>query len=324
MPTTTSGGRLSVLDDERINGLDFFGRGLGASISGSWATRTGTLVNSSSEIENYNWLGATPQLQKWEGEALAKQLNDYSYTLTNEEYESTLGFRKADIRRDKVGQIRSRLMDQGMKLGDHWNKLAATLLLNGEATTNGAAYDGQAFFDTDHDESGSNQTNDLTATEVPSANVSTTTAPTATEAAGIIFETIGHAMTLTDDQGDPINSTSRNWVVVVGTSRLWAGYSQAVGLESLTSGATNPVMGLRSEGFSVSVILEPRLSASTTKAYFLNTDGMVKPLLLQEEVPIDIQEDDPGPRSKDIYTIASATRAAGYGLWQKAMLVTHS
>lgn len=324
MAATPSGGVYRVLDDERINARSDFFQGLGTSISGAWATRVGTIIDSDSETENYNWLGAVPQMQEWLGEAQAKQLKDYSYTLTNQEYEATLQIRKSDIRRDKTGQIRTRVNGLGAKAGDHWNKLAADLLANGEATTNGAAYDGQAFFDTDHAESGSNQTNDLTATEVPSANVSTATAPTATEAAGVIFETVAHAMTLVDDQGDPINNNARNWVFVVGTSQLWSGFSQAVGLESLTSGATNPVNGLRSEGFNVSVILEPRLSAKTTKVYALNTDSPIGPLVLQDEVPVDVDEEDPGMTKKHINVMASATRAAGYALWQKAMLVTLS
>lgn len=322
MATTPSGGLYRVLDDERINARADFFQGLGQSISGSWAARVGTMIASDSETENYDWLGTTPQLQQWDGEAVAKQLKTYSYTLTNQEFEATLGIRKSDIRRDKTGQIRRRIGDLGVKAGDHWNKLAATVLGDGESTT---CYDGQFFFDTDHAESGSNQTNDLTATEVPSANAASTTVLTATEAAGIIFESVAHMMTLKDDQGDPINGNARNWVFVVGTAGLWKGLSQAIGLDSLTSGATNPVRGLQSEGFNVSAILEPRLSAKTTKVYALNVDaGNVGPLILQDEVGVTVEEEDPGITSKNINVMASATRNVGYGLWQKAAVITIS
>lgn len=324
---TPSGGVYSVLDDERINGRADFFTGLGMGIDGSWAPQVGSLIPSNSETENYNWLGTVPQLQAWEGEAMGKELAQYSYTLTNVPYEATLRINKDDLRRDKTGQIRTRMTNLGFRAGTHWESLVSTLILNGEATTNGAAYDSQAFFDTDHAESGSNQTNDLTATEVPSANVTTAAAPTSSEMANVIVEAISHMQGLKDDQGEPVNGNANNWVIMGGTAALASAIHKAIGSELLDSGNSNPLMAFtRDTNVRVQGIHNPRLSANTTKVYLFNTDstGDIGPFILQDEVGVGVVEDDPGPRSKNLYVMASATRAAGYGLWQKAALVTLS
>jgi hypothetical protein len=65
--------------------------------------------------------------------------------------------------------------------------------------------------------------------------VTTTTAPTATEWANTLLQTIGYMYGYVDDQGDPINGDARNFVVMVGTASLYAGLVQAIGLNSLAS-----------------------------------------------------------------------------------------
>lgn len=326
MASTTMSGIYSVLDDERINARADFFTGLGQGVDGSWASLVGTVIPSMSETENYNWLGTVPQLRAWTGEALGKELPNYSHTITNVDYESTLRIQKGDIRRDKTGQIRQRVADLGRRAGTHWESLVSTLINNGQATTgSGAAYDSQAFFDTDHnDNAQGNQTNDLTSTEVPSANVGTATAPTAAEMANIIAETIAYMYGFTDDQGEPALGGMKNFVVMGGSAAVNGAVVQAIGSSLLSSGSTNPLSAFSGGmGVSIQPVFNSRIS-DTNGVYVFATDGDIGPFILQEEVPLSVAEDDPGPRSKDFYVIASATRAAGYGLWQRAALVTMS
>lgn len=322
-------GVYSVLDDERINGRADFFAGLGMGIDGSWATNIGTLIPSNSETENYNWLGTVPQLSVWEGEALLQELPNYSATLTNDEYISALGINKNDIRRDKTGQIRQRMSWLGRRAATHWEKLVSDLIIASETAAgtdiSGKAFDGQAFFDTDHSYTGSNfttnQSNDLSGGVW---DVATAASPTPDEAADCVLDMVGNFYALKDDQGEPINGDASNFLIMVGTVPLYSAFKSAVGLQNLTSGASNPVTGLTSSGITIDVRLNPRLSAKTTKVYGFRTDGDIKPFILQDEVGLTVEEEDPGILSKEVRVAAKATRAAGFGLWQGAMLGTLS
>lgn len=302
-----------------------FFTGLGVGIDGSWGAQVSYLnPDSTREIESYDGLGTVPQMTEWNGELGADELKKYSWTITNQEYASAIRLFKQDLRRDKTGQIQDRVNALGVRAGTHWESLVSTLLLNGEAT---ACYDSQFFFDTDHAESGSNQTNDLGATEVPSSNVATATAPTPDEAANILTEMVGHAYTITDDQGEPFNADARNWTIMVGTSQLFAGFAQALSSENLSSGASNGLMGVVSGlNLNLNIILNSRLSASTTKVYMLASGmGVQSPFILQEEKPLEfgINEADINDRSKKyVRAIVDGTRAAGYGDWKRAFLCT--
>lgn len=335
MSASNGSGVYRVLDDERINGRADFFAGLGNGFAESYATRLGTVVSSNSESEDYRWIGTAPGMSVWEGEALFAQLPNYAAILRNKQYQSGLRIQKKDIDRDKTGQIRTRISSLGVEASKHWEELLTTLIGNGETASgadsgdlkdiSGKAYDGQAFFDTDHSYVGSNfttnQSNDLSSGVW---DVATATAPTADEAAKCVLDMVGNFYGLKSDQGKPINGSLRSFEIVVGTTPLYSAFVQAVGLQNLTSGATNPVTALTGQGLSISVMYEPRLSAKTTKVYGFATGGDINPFILQDEDPVDVMEEDPGMKYKYIEVMAKASRAAGYGLWQRAMLGTLS
>lgn len=326
------GGIYSVLDDERINGRADFFAGLGAGIDGSWATQIGTLVSSNSEIENYNWLGTVPQMSIWEGEALFQELPNYAAALRNQEYQAGLSVAKADLRRDKTGQISQRMRALGARAARHWEVLLSNLILNsetdgagtigGNADLTSQGYDLQALFDTDHSYTGSNfttdQSNDLSGGVF---DITTATAPTVEEAVDVLHEMIGQFYTFKDDQGEPINGDARNFMLMVGTNQLWAPFDRAVSVTNLSGGETNPLAGNR---YNVQVVLNPRLSAKTTKVYMFRTDSDIRPFILQEEVGLQVAEEDAGMKAKNVEVMSWATRAAGFGLWQNAVLATLS
>lgn len=322
------GGVYSVLDDERINARADFFAGLGMGIDGSWAPGLGTIVPSNSEIENYNWIGTSPQMSLWEGEAVLRELPNYEATLKNVEYLSGLKIQKADLRRDKTGQIRARVGMLGRRTGTHWETLVSTLIANGETASGtdlrGKAYDGLAFFSASHVYTGSAYTtaqkNLLTASEYPALNVSTSTAPTVAEMADILVRLIGHFFTLKDDQGEPINGSASSFTVMSGTNEIHAAVMGAIGLDTLATGTTNPLAGyLRESGYGITAILNPRLSTKTERIYVFRNDADLRPFILQDEVGVNVSEEDPGVLSKSINVVATATRSAGYGLWQNAI-----
>lgn len=330
---STMSGVYSVLDDERLE-LDFF-QALGGAMGAGFSSRITTEVDTDSEVEKHGWLGAVAVMREWLGPAIGKELASFKAFLMNKDYESTMHIQKGDLRRDKTGQIRRRITQLGQVAGRQRDILISSLITNGE-TASGAAdsegfrdlggrcYDNQAFFDTDHDESGTNQTNDLSSTEVPSANVSDTAAPTAAEMEGIITESIGHFYTLTDDQGEPINADSRRFQVQVpNRATYWAAASAAINSLNLTSGETNRLKSLQvDQGFSIDLVMNSRLSSSDNKVrIFVEDDGSVGPFVWQEEVEAQLDENDPGSTTKYVEVITWGTHAAGYALWQKALVV---
>jgi phage major head subunit gpT-like protein len=310
--------------DSRDLIADFYPR-LEAQKEMMWAADLAAKIASDSETENYKWLGQVPVMREWIGNRQEQVLNKFSMSLTNKKYELTLPISLDDLRRDKTGQIRVRVADMARRVATWPNTLLSTLITNGEAGTSGLAYDGQFFFDTDHNESGSSQTNDLTSTEIPSANCSSADAPTATEAANILNEVAGYFMSYTDDRGEPINQDTDNITIMVGSHLYRAAFQQAISLQNLASGATNPTFG---GGVGYKVIFNPRLSNTADKVYFFRTAPDMRAFILQEELPLQTQllgagSDEEFNNDRHVFGV-KWIGAAGYGMWQNAIYVAIS
>jgi phage major head subunit gpT-like protein len=319
-------GTYAFLDNKNLIGM--FDEMYEAQLNSMWARDIGMIVNSNMETETYGWLGGAPVLEELKGEAKTIDgLNKFTYTLRNKEYAVQMLIKELDLRRDKLSMIEKRIGDLSQKAADHWNTLAATLLTNG-ATSGYNSYDGTTFFSASHSESGTAQKNLVTSSELADLNVGTATAPTPDEAAKVVQALIGHFYTFTDDKGSAINGTAKSFSIYVGTVPLWSAFSTAVSANNLTSGASNPVIGLRASGVTVDVKLIPALSASTDKVYAFRNDSIVKPLILQEEVPLDPQMTDTSSDEykkfrRFIFSLYTS-RAAGYGRWQSAIRATLS
>lgn len=318
----TPNGQYALLDNHNLIGI--FDKMYEQEIAGTWAQSVGNLITSDLASETYGWLGAAPRLEELKGDMTEEQLAKFSYTLRNVEYAKTLKFAEKDMRRDKLGQIEMRVGEMAQKSADHWNLLSSTLI-----TANGNAYDGVAYFATSHAESGSNQVNALTNSHVSALNVTTAAAPTANEMADALVGVLGKFYELTDDKGDPINGTAKSFLVMCPTAQIWAATQHAVSSDRLSSGEANRVLGLtQAEGLTIRVVLNPRLSSVTDKFWVFRTDGIVKPFILQEEVPIeplvsDKQNDEYIKYRRFLLSIYTS-RAAGYGRWQSAMQATLS
>jgi phage major head subunit gpT-like protein len=322
----TPTGQYALLDNSNLIGL--FDQMYEAEIAGNWAPTVGNLIQSDGASETYGWLGAAPSLEELKGDMTEEQFAKFSYTLKNVEYAKSLRIAEKDMRRDKLDMIQMRIGELANKAQDHWNSLVSSLITNG-ATSGYNSYDGTTFFSAVHAESGSNQVNNLTNSHVAALDVTTATAPTADEAAKALTGVLGKFYELTDDKGDPINGTARNFLVMVGTAELWAPFNHAIYGQQLTSGESNRVQGLTGRnGITLDLVLNPRLKAKTANFWVFRTDSVVKPFILQEEVAIDPQVTD---RNSDefkkyrrfVFSVYTS-RAAGYGRWQSALQATLS
>ncbi len=106
-----------------------------------------TPVPSTTLMETYGWLGDFPIFRKWVGAKRIKSIEERAYTLTNDDYEVTIGIHKNKIKDDNLGLYGP--MMEG--IGRDAAKLRPRLVLDAlKAGNTSVCYDGQYFFDTDH------------------------------------------------------------------------------------------------------------------------------------------------------------------------------
>jgi phage major head subunit gpT-like protein len=318
-------GNLYTVLDSRDIVADFYPR-LQATMETIWAPQVSVEIPSDRDTETLTWLGQVGAPRRWLGARQEDVLNKYTMTISNYKYEWSMRISNDDRRRDKTGQLSIRAGEGGVRFATHWNTLLGTLITNGGAGTSGLAYDGQYYYDTDHNESGTNQTNSLTATEVPAADVATTTTLTTTEAANIITQTIAYMMTLTDDKGEPINQGPTNVTIICTKQGHFNGLRTAIGLNNLGTGSGNNNPLLAWNDFPVQVRYVPTRVTAADKLYFFfgNPDMGSAPFVRTEELsPQTGILDDTFNTDSQVFGVY-ANRGVAYGMWQKAALVTLS
>ena len=286
-----------------------------------WAALIGMLFGSDQESETYKWLGATPAMREWVGGRQAKGLRTEGMTITNKLWEATLEIALADMRRDKTGQIDVRIADLVRRSLRHWRSLLSTLIVNGTGSTNGLCYDGQYFFDDDHESGDSGaQKNLLTSSEVAQLDVTTAAAPTESEMAQAVLNVIAYILGYKDDQGEPCNEDATEFLVMTPTN-LWGAAQAAVSKALLNTGSGAVDNPLKNAGFNVSVASNARFT-TTTVFYVFRTDDPVKPFILQEETETKVAAIAEGSElefneNKHHYGV-SASRNVGYAEWRRA------
>lgn len=287
-------------------------------LGGSWVGGVSRLFNSDQESETYKWLGMAPSMREWIGGRNARGFRENGITIANKKFEATLEVLVDEIRRDKTGQVMTRVRELAERANSHWASLLSTLIIAGETAV---CYDGQYFFDTDHSEGDSgSQSNDIT------NDITTTTAPTAGEMQTSILLATQAILGFKDDQGEPMNENAREFAVMVPVPYL-AAASAALGA-TVISQTSNNIMALGSlGGFKYNLAVNPRLTWTTKFAVF-RTDGAVSALIRQEEEAIKVNaiaegSEEEFKNDRHLYGV-KASRNVGYGYWQKACLVTHT
>lgn len=314
-----------VLGSRAIIGK-FYNR-LEAYLGAGWIEKVSVLFDSDQESETYKWLGMVPAMREWLGGRQAKGFRDNGLTIINKTWEATLEILVDWIRRDKTRQIDIRIAELAARAAEHWAKLLSTLITNGTGSTSGLCYDGQYFFDSDHSEGDSGtQLNLLTNTQVGALDVTTPTAPTASEAVKAILGVIAYMLTYKDDQGEPMNANARNFLVMT-SPNLWAYLAPAVHTDQITSGETNVIRSLKADGFNISLAANPRLTYTTQFVTF-RTDAPAKALIRQQEEAVSVSALAEGSEhefkeNKHLYGV-KAIHNVGYGYWQYAAHATLS
>jgi phage major head subunit gpT-like protein len=281
--------------------------------------------SSDAESETYGLFGGFPRMREWIGARQANGTAQRSYTIRNLPYESTLVVPQRMLDRDKSGLLQPYVNNFASGcVANHWEDLVVALI-----NANGLCYDGQNFLDTDHQfGSETAMKNEITASEVPALDVTSATAPTASEWAAALMGLVGHQMTFTDDKGRYVNQTARKFAVAVSTVPLWTGLNTALTQNVQAGTVDNPLNGLRAAGYQFTPLFLPGLTSATAKVRMFRMDGELKPFILQSEQEIEYNLLGRGSdfyfENKAIKLGVDASRGAGYGLWEHALSATFS
>jgi phage major head subunit gpT-like protein len=300
-----------------------FYRTLEQDVGAAWIEGTSMLFDSNQPSEEYKWLGQVPAMREWIGGRQAKGFLENGITIANKHYEATLEFLLRELRRDKTNQINVRIDEFAQRTNSHWGSLLSTLIINGEST---ACYDGQFFFDTDHSEGDSgSQSNDLSVdiSALPCAVHGSTTAPSLEEMAAAILQAVQTILGFKDDRGQPMNEMARKFTVMVPVP-LFNIAVGAVHLPFFGTGISNLIPNAKNK-FEIEVEMNARLTW-TDKFSVFRTDGSAKPLIRQQETPVQLKAKAEGSEfefDNDAWQFGVDTwRNVGYGFWQHACLVT--
>lgn len=304
------------LGSRAIRGMYF--QELEISSSADWLDAVSNEFDSDQASEEYPFLGQVPTMQLWKGERKTKVLRDDKFVIINDHFESTMRIEDSQRRRDKTKQLETRISEHVRRGDSHWSALLATLIINGESTN---GFDGEYFFDVDHNWGDGDQSNDIDAniSDYPVSTTGSTTSPSAEEANFAVMAGIRQLVSFTDDQGEPVNEDANEFMVLCPLS-----------LEpAITSGVTNPKGTGLAEQFerrNIKVKGLARLSTWTDKFVVIRTDSFIKPWIRQQETDLRVSslaEDSDFHFMNDAFLFGiDAWRQVGYGRWDLACLVT--
>lgn len=282
----------------------------------AWVTQLAMSTNSDQASEEYAWLGAPPAMHEFIGKRRLDELAEVSFKISNKDHEANIRIKSKDMRRDKTGQIQVRIDQLADRVNDYPAKLLSTLLLNGESAL---CYDGQYYFDTDHEEGDSGaQSNKIT------FDVGTPTKPTSDEMADAIMAGLQQMFLFKDDKGEPINQSATEFTVMIPVGFMTAAF-KAVSALLGANGQSATIAALK-DRFTINIVVNPRLSAWTDRFAIFRNDGNIKPFILQEEtggkdvVAIGDGSEYEQLNKEQIFGVDWAGNV-GFGYWQGAVLV---
>ncbi|WP_040728230.1 Mu-like prophage major head subunit gpT family protein [Thiomicrorhabdus sp. Kp2] len=258
-------------------------------------------VPSTTSENSYAWLSRFPRMRKWVGEKHIKQLEAHKYTIVNDDFEATVEVDRNDIEDDQLGIYGPQAQMAGESAKNLPDELISELVDKAFETL---CYDGQYFFDTDHEVKGQSVSNKgvaaLSITTLAAAQASYGAARTALK-------------NMKDEEGRSLNVTPNVLAVPPALEDIAKTLMTA---DRLEDGKVNIYKG------TAEVVVMPGLTSSTAW-FLLDTTKAIKPFILQvrkEPVPVamtDINSDIVFTKKKFLFG-AEARMAVGYGFWQMA------
>ena len=114
------------------------------------------VVPSSGRVNDYKFMLQFPMLQEWIGDRAFRSLGAANFQIINKDYEASIEVDRNDIEDDQIGIYNPIVAEIGRAAAQHPSILLAKLIPSGFTTT---CYDGQYFFDSDHQVGSGTQSN---------------------------------------------------------------------------------------------------------------------------------------------------------------------
>ena len=305
----------------RVKGV--FGRTVEETTVEPWVDELSMATDSDQDEEKYVWLGRAARMTKWDtGPRIITSASQFSYTIANVDWANAIEISVKDWRRRKFGKIDNLVRDLAVMGVTHPNERMSEVIIDGETA---ACYDGQFFYDTDHEEGASGvQDNDITAAAAIPGD------PTVEEMKKAIFKGIMQLRGFKDDKNKPMNQGMRIVIILIPTQLIPVAEAAVRSVITVAGGAsatnelavqTRYVLNIRDNPY-----LDTAWGGTPKKFSVLRADGGGAPFIFQKEVPmfLDSQGTASGEAFLNKRLLFGAQRSyeIGYGFWQQAVLVT--
>lgn len=258
-------------------------------------------VPSTKASENYKWLSKFPKMRKWVGAKHVKSLEAYGYTVENEDFEATIEVDRNDIEDGAIGGLPVQAKAAGVSSKELPQEIIEELMSLGFTER---CFDGQFYYDTDHEVAGASVSNKITAV------LSAATPDAADNSIGVALSSM---QSLKDDEGRTLRV--KPTVLAVPTALQLVAEFLATS-DKLRDGSPNLYKGK----FTVEVF--PGLKTDT-EWHLLDTSKPVMPFLLQvRKEPVFVSMTS--MESEAVFSLrqfkfgAEARMAGGYAFWQLA------
>lgn len=279
-------GTLKALGSRAIIGA--FNKRLEEAMRAGWTSLLALQIASNQESETYEFLSDAPSLTEWGKQRTKTGVKNWEFSVKNKKFSAGLEIDEDDWRRDKTGQILVRVNELAARAAQLPQKILSSLIV-----ANSNAYDGVAFYHATNHKTLSGATIE-NAIQIAAA---TGTVPTNAEMETALLTAIEKLLGFVDDAGEPRNEFAQNFAVMVPTA-MWKQLAAVLRNDFIAAGTSN---SLKSTGFTISPIMNPRLAAPFM--YVFRTDSDVKPFVWQDEVPTIMQ---PLTEGSDYHTLNDA------------------
>lgn len=264
-------------------------------------TQIAMVVPSSTKEENYAWLSRFPKMREWLGEKVVKQLEGFSYTIRNKDWEATIEVDRNDIEDDTMLGYAQQAQGAGQSAAELPADIIGRLLSGGFSSL---CYDGQYFFDTDHPVGKGVQSNKSTKKLAVTSLAAAQAGYGAARAAMRNFK---------DNEGENLR-IQPGLLVVPPALEDAANYLMTA--DRFPDNTPNTYKG------TAKVLVWPGL-ATDTEWYLFDVSKPVKPIVYQErKKPVFVEQTDMDSDqvflNKKFKFGAEARSNGGYGFWQMA------
>lgn len=275
-----------------------------------------TEIPTTLPIQDYAFLGRGAVMQEFKARMEAQGVNELGkdYQLSDIIYNAPMMVSRRSLEDDQYGLLKKRTEGLASEPIRHWNQLTFEQLVKGFAKR---CYDGQYFFDTDHQEGASG---------IQSNKFSLSLNDQSLE------EADRRMMSMVDDKGVPMEITPNALVVGPALKRR---ASDLIGSDVVVinvgdrvagagaQAATNYSNYFNRDGKRLLIVNHYIRGAAAYNWFSLDTTKSIKPIVIQSrsDVPITIESDMDDSKAKMLeeYTVRVRGRyVAGYGLWQTA------